>query len=119
MDWDPQGVDQKGVTSEWLRRGGSETEILAARKRERRRGVWQPRYWEHTFESAEDFARHFDDLHDNPVEQRYVRCPQDWRWSTFHRRVLAGVYPPNWACVGRRPFTMNFDDIAHRVGDDP
>jgi putative transposase len=87
------------------------------RKREPRRGVWQPRFWEHTLESDDDFERHFDDCHDIPVKHGNVVCPRDWMWLTFHRRGRAGVYPPHWACVGRRPFAMNFDDIAHRVGD--
>jgi putative transposase len=88
------------------------------RQRERRRGVWQPRYWEHTLESEEDFERHFDYVHDNPVKHDHVICPGDWMWSTFHQWVQAGVYPPNWAGVGRRPFAMDFDAIAHSVGDD-
>jgi len=64
--------------------------------RERRRGIWQPRFWEHTIEDKEDFDRHFDYLHDNPVKHGLVNRVQDWPSSSFHRWVRAGVYPPEW-----------------------
>ena len=34
------------------------------------RGIWQRRYWEHTIRDANDFARHVDYIHINPVKHR-------------------------------------------------
>jgi putative transposase len=103
-------------TKRWLGAGGTEAEVTAGRRRDGRRGVWQPKFWEHTLEDEEDFERHFDDIHYNPVRQGYVRCPGDWRWSSFHRWVKAGVYPPHWACGGRLS-PVNFDDIDTTIGE--
>lgn len=101
---------KKEFTKRWLAAGGREGEISDARQREHRRGVWQPRFWEHTLEEDDDFERHFDYIHYNPVKHGYVRCPADWPWSSFHRWVRDGVYPRHWACWsdGR---VLSFDDI--------
>jgi putative transposase len=107
---------KKEFTKAWLEIGGFEAGINTARKKERRRGVWQPRFWEHTLEDENDFERHFDYTHYNPVKHGYVKCPVDWRWSSFHRWVAAEVYPRNWAC-SHRGFTMDFSDIEDSVGE--
>src|SRR5205807_7102624 len=68
----PSGDDQypkrwgwikKEFTKERLHIGGAQESFSDARRRERRRGVWQPRYWEHTLEDEDDFERHFDYIH--------------------------------------------------------
>ena len=58
--------------------------------------LWQPRYWEHCIRDENDFARHVDYIHWNPVKHGLVRCAADWPYSTFHRFVKAGIYPENW-----------------------
>ena len=35
------------------------------------RGIWQRRYWEHTIRDANDFARHVDYIHINPLKHRF------------------------------------------------
>jgi hypothetical protein len=35
--------------------------------------------------------------------------PQEWPSSPFHRHVKAGVYPPNWGCLGDA--VLRFDDL--------
>ena len=72
------GWIKKEFTKEWLRLGGAEQPFSDGRRRERRRGVWQPRYWEHTLEDEDDFERHFDYIHYNPVKHGHVKCPRDW-----------------------------------------
>jgi putative transposase len=109
------GMDQKEFTKEWLALGGLEQPVSTGRAQEGRRGVWQRRFWEHTLESEDDFERHFDYIHYNPVKHRHVRCPRDWPWSSFHRWVTAGVYPADWACGVRGP--LYFSDIADSVGE--
>lgn len=58
--------------------------------------LWQPRYWEHCIRDENDFARHADYIHWNPVKHGLVRCAADWPYSTFHRFVADGLYPENW-----------------------
>lgn len=36
------------------------------------RGIWQRRYWEHTIRDENDFARHVDYIHINPVKRGLV-----------------------------------------------
>jgi len=61
------------------------------------RGIWQRRYWEHTLRDEDDFARHVDCIHFNPVKHGYVWRVKDWPHSSFHRMVRLGVYPEDWA----------------------
>lgn len=61
------------------------------------RGIWQRRYWEHLVRDEEDFRRHVDYVHINPVKHGLVASVGDWPYSTFHRAVRNGLYPPDWA----------------------
>lgn len=90
-------------TKRWLAEGGTERPVSAGQRRQRRRGVWQRGFWEHTVEDEDDFEIRFDYIHYNPVKHGYVRCPGDWKHSSFHRWVRAGVYPKNWACGDQPP----------------
>lgn len=64
------------------------------------RGVWQRRYWEHTLRDEEDWQRHMDYIHYNPVKHKHVKQVSDWPHSTFHHYVEIGVYPEDWAGSG-------------------
>jgi putative transposase len=75
----------------------NEEQISASRARKAERGIWQRRYWERTLRDENDFARHVDYIHFNPVKHRHVGRVQDWPYSTFHLMVRAGVYPQDWA----------------------
>jgi putative transposase len=72
------------------------TERLSAvrmRKRERERGIWQRRFWEHTIRDEHDYAAHMDYVHINPFKHGLVHQVRDWPYSSFHRLVEAGIYP--------------------------
>ena len=60
------------------------------------RGIWQQRYWEHTIRNDNDYQRHMDYLHYNPVKHGYVKNVIDWPFSSFHRCVKKGMYPADW-----------------------
>ena len=64
------------------------------------RGIWQRRYWEHTLRDEEDWRRHLDYLHYNPVKHGHVNQVSDWPYSSFHRYVRMGLYPNNWGGEG-------------------
>jgi putative transposase len=70
--------------------------VSASRAAKHERGIWQRRYWEHTLRDEEDFARHADYIHFNPVKHRHVKQVADWPYSSFHRMVKLGVYPLDW-----------------------
>lgn len=91
---------KKEFTTPWLRASGLEQPRTDGRRRDRRRGVLQPKYWEHTLRDEFDFERHFDYPHYNPVTHGHSRCSRDWPYSSFHRWAGRGVYPVDWACSG-------------------
>jgi putative transposase len=70
--------------------------ISASRAAKGERGIWQRRYWEHTIRDEDDFVRHVDYVHINPVKHGLVPRVHDWAWSSFHRHVRLGYYPLDW-----------------------
>ena len=97
---------KKEFTRRYLASGGTEQRTSASRKKNRRRGVWQRRFWEHAIKDEDDYDAHFDYIHWNPVKHGYVECPVDWPHSSFHRWVESGVYEKNWGCGEREPQTV-------------
>ena len=76
------------------------------------RGIWQRRFWEPAIRDDNDYARHLDYVHFNPVKHGHVASVAEWPYSTFHYWVKAGVYPANWGggemddiVTGERPQT--------------
>ncbi|QLG88767.1 transposase [Chitinibacter bivalviorum] len=69
----------------------------AIRLKRGERGIWQRRYWEHLIRDEWDFAAHCNYVHINPLKHGLVTQVKDWPYSTFHRWVLQGDYPLNWA----------------------
>ena len=60
------------------------------------RMLWQRRFWEHAIRDQEDWRRHVDYIHYNPVKHGLVDHPGEWRWSSFDRAVSRGWYEPSW-----------------------
>jgi putative transposase len=61
--------------------------------------LWQSRYWEHLIRDDDDYARHTDYIHWNPVKHGLAKRAVEWPYSTFHHFVAAGIYPPDWGIV--------------------
>ena len=72
-------------------------QISHSRAAKGERGIWQRRYWEHTIRDENDFMRHIDYVHINPLKHGLVTRVIDWPHSSFHRMVKLGVYPEDWA----------------------
>lgn len=75
----------------------SDERISTSRERRNERGIWQRRYWEHVIRDEEDWRRHVDYIHYNPIKHGYVQHACDWPHSSFHRFVRQGLYPMDWA----------------------
>lgn len=95
-------------TKAFMANGGSALQVSPDRARHRERGVWQARYWEHRIRDENDWYRHRDYIHLNPVKHGLVSQPCDWPWSNFHRHVQLGWLDPNWP--GSSPVDM--PDVA-------
>lgn len=80
----------------------------AARLRRGERGIWQRRYWEHLIRDEADYRAHMDYVHINPVKHGHAKSVAEWPYSTFHRLVVAGIYPPDWAGGGE--MTLGYDN---------
>lgn len=61
------------------------------------RGLWQRRFWEHLIRDEQDYGRHFDYCHINPMKHGLVAQVGDWPYSSFHRAVRDGIYAADWA----------------------
>lgn len=96
-------VDDSDFAGRWRRiKGHFSRALLRAGADIGRHANGQRRYWEHTIRDEDDFARHVDYVHFNPVKHGYVRRVGDWPHSSFHRYVRTGLLPEDWAGeVGR------------------
>ena len=53
-------------------------------RRDAERGIWQRRFWEHCIRNDDDFSRHVDYIHFNPVKHGHAANPDDWPYSSWH-----------------------------------
>jgi len=90
MDYSIRWNLLKGQFSHSVEKG---ERISASRVSKRERGIWQRRFWAHLITSQEDFNRHVDYIHWNPVKHGRVKQVADWPYSSFHHYVRLGVYP--------------------------
>ncbi|MGD0959878.1 MAG: transposase [Methylomonas sp.] len=75
---------------------GKGEKISNSREKRRERGIWQRRFWGHLIMNQEDYNRHFDYIHWNPVKHGWVTNVKDWPYSSFHRCVNKGIYTSAW-----------------------
>lgn len=68
----------------------------ASRTSKGERGIWQRRYWEHLIRDENDFERHVDYIHYNPVKHGYVRQASEWSYSSVHRYIKDGIISNDW-----------------------
>ena len=61
------------------------------------RAIWQRRFWEYTIRDDDDYRHHIDYVHWNPLKHGLVQQAIDWPYSSLHRYVKAGMYPPDWS----------------------
>ncbi|TBU75625.1 REP-associated tyrosine transposase [Phytopseudomonas daroniae] len=66
------------------------------------RGIWQRRFWEHAIRDQEDWQRHIEYIHHNPVKHGLVDRVRDWPYSSFHAYVQRGDYPLDWGWAAEK-----------------
>ncbi len=60
------------------------------------KALWQRRYWEHLLRDEEDWRRHMDYIHYNPVKHGYVSQAADWPHGSFRQAMARGLYEASW-----------------------
>ncbi|MFZ6846031.1 REP-associated tyrosine transposase [Undibacterium sp. RuTC16W] len=100
----PQGDEDFSVRWSMIKRLVSQAcadefgvdDLSASRTQRKESGIWQRRFWEHQIRDENDFARHVDYIHWNPVKHGLVTRAGDWPHSTFHRYVAQEMLPSDW-----------------------
>jgi len=112
-------IIKRSFSKMWLASGGKEAWISKSRKQHREAGIWQRRFWEHAIRDQEDFARHVNYIHFNPVKHGYVKCPHQWPYSSFFRWVDDGYFKVDWQCRCNeaKPSIIDFKDMESCVGE--
>lgn len=67
-----------------------------SRTKKKEQAVWQRRFWEHLIRDDNDYEKHVEYIHYNPVKHGHVKSPKDWIYSSFHKYVRQGKYDLNW-----------------------
>ena len=83
-------------TTSWVDNQLPEARVTSSQKKRGERGIWQPRFWEHTIRDTHDLHRCVDYIHWNPRKHGLVARVRDYPWSSFHRYVAAGDYAIDW-----------------------
>src|SRR5665647_2124563 len=81
------------------KRSASRLQLSSRRLQKGERGIWPRRFWEHAVRDEDDYERHVDYLHFNPVKHGHVTRVADWPYSSFHRYVRSGIYNLEWAAT--------------------
>ena len=58
--------------------------------------LWQKRHFDHIIRSEDDFAKHLDYIHYNPVKHGYVSRVSAYKHSSFDEWAKRGIYSENW-----------------------
>ena len=85
------------IKSRFSRQIPATERISDSRARRSERGLWQRRYWEHAIRDTDDYRRHMDYIHYNPVKHGLVNDPRDWPFSSLTRLIARGAYESDWA----------------------
>jgi len=87
---------KEAFTRAYLAAGGREARPTVNQRQQGRRGVWQPRYWEHRIRDEREYVQYRDYIHMNPVKHGHTRTPEEWPWSTVHAHLQRGELAPDW-----------------------
>jgi putative transposase len=71
-------------------------DISESMVRKNEKGIWQRRFWENAIRDQEDYNRHCDYIHYNPVKHGLIKSAADWEQSSYKDFVAEGYYPEGW-----------------------
>lgn len=100
---------KRNFTREYLNQIRSGGIRNSSREKRGEAAIWQRRFWEHALRDKQDFNRHLDFIHYNPVKHGLVKRVQDWPWSSFHRYIRLGYYDRDW---GERIENLAFQTLS-------
>ena len=78
----------------------------SSRKNKNEQAIWQSVFGNIKIRDEQDFLRHIEYIHYNPVKHGYVKAACDWPYSSFNRYVKEGIYDENWGSIKE---IINFD----------
>lgn len=87
---------KKSFSKAYLKHFGVIGTKSASQQKRGEAAVWQRRFWEHTIRDLDDFNRHVNYIHYNPVKHGLVSNPEDWQWSSYHRFLRQVYYEDGW-----------------------
>ncbi|MCF6150610.1 MAG: transposase [Candidatus Kuenenia sp.] len=58
--------------------------------------LWQKRFWDHIIRNENDFKRHMDYIHYNPVKHKITLSPEEYKYSSFNKWIEKGFYEKGW-----------------------
>ena len=70
--------------------------------------LWHRGFWDHVIRDEDDFQRHFDYIHYNPVKHGLVAHPGDYSHTSFGEYVQRGWYGSMWV-QDKPPATLSGD----------
>ena len=71
----------------------------SSRISKKEKNVWQRRFYDHIIRDEQDFNKHIDYIHYNPMKHLCV-APKDWEFSSFKKFVDNGFYENDWCNFG-------------------
>lgn len=74
-------------------------QIMTSLNHRKEKKIWQRRFWEHVIRNENDWQKHMDYIHYNPVKHGLVTSPGDWAYSSFKYWVQKGVYGKDWGSM--------------------
>ena len=81
----------------WVEDRNPKTAVSStSRQKKYEKQIWQRRFWEPFIRNQNDFNRHIEYIHYNPVKHGLTKSPIDWAYSSFHRFVVKGIYDARW-----------------------
>lgn len=89
---------------------GRSDEKVVLKPYRREAPIWQRRFWEHLIRDEEDYRRHVEYIHYNPVKHGFVQRVREWPYSSFHGFCQRGLYSLDWGFNDALIFTGNFGE---------
>ncbi len=70
--------------------------------------VWQKRFWDHIIRNQDDFNRHIDYIHYNPVKHGLANNPLDYKHSSISK--FSEYYQEDWGVTEKIKFNGDYGE---------